>query len=76
MAATISHAANSVICQLSDVEGRTAGSQLDIPQDAGPKELSALLNALLNNVMMRGIVCEGLMRCLKLLSVDRTSRIA
>ena len=43
-------AVNSVICQLADPEGNTLGSQLDLPQDAGPKELDTLINTLLQNV--------------------------
>ncbi|CAI5986354.1 unnamed protein product [Closterium sp. NIES-65] len=42
-------AGNSVICQLADAEGKLAGNPVDIPQDAGPRELTALLNAILNN---------------------------
>lgn len=40
---------NSVICQLADPEGRPLAAQLDIPQDAGPRELETLLNTLLQN---------------------------
>ncbi|GJP46253.1 hypothetical protein CLOM_g5559 [Closterium sp. NIES-68] len=42
-------AGNSVICQLADAEGKLAGNPVDIPQDAGPRELTALLNAILQN---------------------------
>eukprot|EP00271_Cylindrocystis_brebissonii_P008451 TRINITY_DN22761_c0_g1_i1.p1 TRINITY_DN22761_c0_g1~~TRINITY_DN22761_c0_g1_i1.p1 ORF type:complete len:469 (+),score=58.03 TRINITY_DN22761_c0_g1_i1:208-1614(+) len=38
---------NNVICQLADPEGQPLGSQLDLPQDVGPKELDTLLNSLL-----------------------------
>lgn len=39
--------ANNVICQLADPDGQPVGTQLDLPQDAGPRELESLLNSLL-----------------------------
>lgn len=42
--------ANNIICSLADPEGRSLGAPLDLPQDAGPKELYLLINTLLQNV--------------------------
>jgi len=42
--------ANNIICSLTDPEGRSLGASLDLPQDAGPKELHLLVNTLLQNV--------------------------
>lgn len=40
---------NSVMCQLSDPEGTPLGPPLYLPQSAGPKELTQMVNKLLNN---------------------------
>ncbi|CAM6099341.1 unnamed protein product [Calypogeia fissa] len=40
---------NNLICILTDSEGRNLGSTFDLPQNAGPKELHALVNAILQN---------------------------
>ena len=45
--------ANNIICSLTDPEGRSLGASLDLPQDAGPKELHLLVNTLLQNVSAR-----------------------
>lgn len=45
--------ANNIICSLTDPEGRSLGASLDLPQDAGPKELHLLVNTLLQNVSDR-----------------------
>lgn len=45
--------ANNIICSLTDPEGRSLGASLDLPQDAGPKELHLLINSLLQNVSAR-----------------------
>ena len=45
--------ANNIICSLTDPEGRSLGAPLDLPQDAGPKELYLLINTLLQNVSRR-----------------------
>jgi ribosome assembly protein 4 len=42
-------AAKNVIAQLTDAEGKPLGTQLDLPVDAGPPQLEALLNSLLQN---------------------------
>lgn len=44
---------NSVMCQLSDPEGTTLGPPLYLPQNAGPKELTQMVNKLLNNVCFK-----------------------
>ncbi|XP_024372534.1 notchless protein homolog [Physcomitrium patens] len=41
--------ANNIICSLTDPENRSLGPPLDLPQDAGPKELHLLINTLLQN---------------------------
>lgn len=41
---------NNIISVLTDPEGRNLGTTFDLPQDAGPKELHALVNAVLQNV--------------------------
>eukprot|EP00897_Mesotaenium_endlicherianum_P008777 jgi/Mesen1/7928/ME000422S07086 len=41
--------ANNVICQLADPDGGQVGTQLDLPQDAGPRELETLLNSIMQN---------------------------
>ncbi|KAJ7561049.1 hypothetical protein O6H91_03G011900 [Diphasiastrum complanatum] len=40
---------NNIISVLADPEGRPLGSQLDLPQNAGPRELQTLINTLLHN---------------------------
>lgn len=45
--------ANNIICSLTDPENRSLGPPLDLPQDAGPKELHLLINTLLQNVSKR-----------------------
>ncbi|CAK9202189.1 unnamed protein product [Sphagnum jensenii] len=44
---TVASPANNIICSLADAEGRVLGPPLDLPQDAGPKELQLLLNTIL-----------------------------
>ena len=48
--------ANNIICSLTDPEGRSLGAPLDLPQDAGPKELYLLINTLLQNVSEREVL--------------------
>ncbi|KAL2642599.1 hypothetical protein R1flu_010186 [Riccia fluitans] len=40
---------NNIISMLTDPEGRNLGTTFDLPQAAGPKELHALVNAVLKN---------------------------
>ncbi|CAI9106775.1 OLC1v1005994C2 [Oldenlandia corymbosa var. corymbosa] len=40
---------NNVMCQLSDPEGATLGPAMYLPQSAGPKELTQIVNQLLHN---------------------------
>ena len=48
-AATPGAERKNIIAQLEDAEGNPTGPQLDLPDDADPKQLEELLNALLEN---------------------------
>lgn len=41
---------NNIMCQLADADGATLGPSLYLPQNAGPKELTQMVNKMLNNV--------------------------
>eukprot|EP01018_Ginkgo_biloba_P020734 Gb_18371 [translate_table: standard] len=40
---------NNIICMLTDPDGNSLGAPVDLPQDAGPPQLQALVNVLLKN---------------------------
>ncbi|KAI5681405.1 hypothetical protein M9H77_02633 [Catharanthus roseus] len=40
---------NNIMCQLADADGATLGPSLYLPQNAGPKELTQMVNKMLNN---------------------------
>lgn len=41
---------NNVMCLLTDPEGNPLGAPMYFPQNAGPQQLSQIVNKLLNNV--------------------------
>lgn len=41
---------NNVMCLLKDPEGNPLGAPMYLPQNAGPQQLSQIVNKLLNNV--------------------------
>jgi hypothetical protein len=57
---TVASPANNIICSLADAEGRVLGPPLDLPQDAGPKELQLLLNTILQTVSFFGPLSASL----------------